>query len=417
MIEEKKEVVVIGAGPAGIAAAIRARQLGLETILIESRDVLGGIPLQCIHPGFGIHYFGEDLTGGEFIQRLIDKMHGIGVNYILNAYVHSIEIDSYIEKMVNVVTPNGVHKICTKTIIYAAGARERHLFELNIFGERPDGIYTAGEAQTIMDLYGVLPGENIVVIGSGDVGLIMARRFALEGANVRAVIEIMPYPGGLMRNIVQCLRDFNIPLYLGHAVTEIIGGRRVEAVRVAKVDEDMRPIKSTEFEIPCDTIVIAAGLTPNIDLLEKIGIAIDYRTKGPIVNELFETSIPGLFVAGNALVINDLVDYAAEQGEVAAEGAKIFVENDGIPTKSWKRIEPGRNVRFAIPHYISGERDVMLYARVQKPENNVYISIANLKIKMHNVRPAEMIRVKISTKIIAESRNTVIPVEVIPHEF
>ncbi|MEM3967132.1 MAG: FAD-dependent oxidoreductase, partial [Ignisphaera sp.] len=209
----------------------------------------------------------------------------------------------------------------------------------------------------------------------------------------------------------------NIPLYLGHAVTEIIGGRRVEAVRVAKVDEDMRPIKSTEFEIPCDTIVIAAGLTPNIDLLEKIGIAIDYRTKGPIVNELFETSIPGLFVAGNALVINDLVDYAAEQGEVAAEGAKIFVENDGIPTKSWKRIEPGRNVRFAIPHYISGERDVMLYARVQKPENDVYISIANLKIKMHNVRPAEMIRVKISTKIIAESRNTVIPVEVIPHEF
>ncbi len=414
MIKRRADVAIIGAGPAGIAAAIKAKLLGLETVLIENRDILGGIPLQCIHPGFGIHYFKEDLTGCEFIQRLIDRMYSVGVDLILNAYVHSIEFNSYIEKRVNVITPNGVYKIDTKTIIYATGARERHLFELNIFGDRPDGVYTAGEAQTLMDLYGILPGENIVIIGSGDVGLIMARRFALEGANVKAVIEIMPYPGGLIRNIVQCLRDFNIPLYLSHTVTDIIGSKRVESVKVAKVDENLRPIKSTEFEIPCDTIVIAAGLIPNIELLEKIGVAMDPKTRGPIVNEFLETSIPGIFVAGNALVINDLVDYAAEQGEIAAEGAKIYIENSGIPTKSWIKMTLGRNIRFVVPHYISGERDVILYARVQKPENNVYLSIANLKIKMYSVRPAEMVRIKIPAKTITENHYVTVPVEVIP---
>lgn len=413
MIKKVADVVVIGAGPAGIAAATKARQLDLETILIENRDILGGVPLQCIHSGFGIHYFKEDLTGCEFIHKLIDRMYGVGVNPILNAYVHSIEFHSHIEKRINVITPNGMYRIDTKAIICTTGARERHLFELNIFGERPDGIYTAGEAQTLMDLYGILPGENIVIIGSGDVGLIMARRFALEGANVKAVIEIMPYPGGLIRNIVQCLKDFNIPLYLSHAVTEIIGSKRVEAVRVAKVDENLRPIKSTEFEIPCDTVVIAAGLIPNIELLEKIGVAIDPKTRGPIVNEFLETSIPGIFVAGNVLIINDLVDYAAEQGEIAAEGAKTYIENNGIPTKSWIKMNPGRNIRFVVPHYVSGERDVILYARVQRPENNVYLSIANLKIKMYSVRPAEMIRMKIPAKIITQNYYETISVEVI----
>jgi len=414
LIEKKYDVVVIGAGPAGIAAAVKSRRLGLNTIIIENRDILGGIPLQCIHPGFGIHYFGVDLTGCEFIQRLIDEMLKNNVDYILNGYVYSIDIYSHNEKLVTVITPEGIYRIEAKTIIYAAGARERHLFELNIFGDRPDGIYTAGEAQTLMDLYGVLPGKDIVIIGSGDVGLIMARRFALEGANVRAVIEIMPYPGGLMRNIVQCLKDFNIPLYLSHSVIEIIGRNRVEAIKVAKVDENLRLIRGTEFILPCDTVVIAAGLIPNIDLLERVGVAVDSRSRGPIVNEYLETSVPGIFVAGNALVINDLVDYAAEQGELAAEGAKTFIDNNGIPTKDWIKMEVGRNIRFIIPHYVSGERDVIVYSRVQRPESNIYFSISSFRIKMFNVRPAEMIRVKIPRKIFSEIHSSKVIAEVTP---
>lgn len=414
MIEKKYDVVVIGAGPAGIAAAVKSRKLGLNTVIIENRDILGGIPLQCIHPGFGIHYFGVDLTGCEFIQRLIDEMSKNVVDYVLNGYVYSIDIYSYNEKLVTVVTPKGIYRIEAKTIIYTAGARERHLFELNIFGDRPDGIYTAGEAQTLMDLYGVLPGKDIVIIGSGDVGLIMARRFALEGANVRAVIEIMPYPGGLMRNVVQCLKDFNIPLYLSHSVIEIIGRNRVEAVKVAKVDENLKLIKGTEFILPCDTVVIAAGLIPNIDLLEKVGVAVDPRSRGPIVNEYLETSIPGIFAAGNALVINDLVDYAAEQGELAAEGAKTFIDNNGIPTKDWIKIDVGRNIRFIVPHYVSGERDVIVYSRVQRPESNIYFSINSFRIKMFNVRPAEMIRIKIPRKIFSEIHSSRIIAEVKP---
>jgi pyruvate/2-oxoglutarate dehydrogenase complex dihydrolipoamide dehydrogenase (E3) component len=414
LIEKKYDVVVIGAGPAGIAAAVKSRKLGLNTVIIENRDILGGIPLQCIHPGFGIHYFGVDLTGCEFIQRLIDEMSKNVVDYVLNGYVYSIDIYSYNEKLVTVVTPKGIYRIEAKTIIYTAGARERHLFELNIFGDRPDGIYTAGEAQTLMDLYGVLPGKDIVIIGSGDVGLIMARRFALEGANVRAVIEIMPYPGGLMRNVVQCLKDFNIPLYLSHSVIEIIGRNRVEAVKVAKVDENLKLIKGTEFILPCDTVVIAAGLIPNIDLLEKVGVAVDPRSRGPIVNEYLETSIPGIFAAGNALVINDLVDYAAEQGELAAEGAKTFIDNNGIPTKDWIKIDVGRNIRFIVPHYVSGERDVIVYSRVQRPESNIYFSINSFRIKMFNVRPAEMIRIKIPRKIFSEIHSSRIIAEVKP---
>ncbi|MEM1646146.1 MAG: FAD-dependent oxidoreductase [Ignisphaera sp.] len=399
------DVVVIGGGPAGIGAAIKAVELNLRTILLENREVLGGIPLQCIHPGFGVHYFKEDLTGTQFITRLLDKLENLGVESVLKTYVHSIDYVDYYKKIVNVISPRGILRLTTKTIIYAVGARERHLFELGIVGDRPDGVYTAGEAQTLMDIYGVIPGKEVVIVGSGDVGLIMARRFALEGAKVKAVIEILPYPGGLMRNVMQCLRDFDIPLLLQHTVVRVIGRRRVEKVVIAKVDEKLKPIEGTEFEIPCDTLVISAGLRPNTDLLEKIGVAIDPATGGPIVNEYLETSIPGIFAAGNALVVNDLVDYAVEQGELAAEGAKIFVENKGLPTKSWKRIEKGRNIRLVIPHMISGEKDVVLYARVAYPERNIFIEIPEINFKQFSfgVRPAEMIRLKLEKNTLSKT--------------
>jgi NADPH-dependent 2,4-dienoyl-CoA reductase/sulfur reductase-like enzyme len=391
------DTVVIGGGPAGVAAAIKATELGLKTILVENRDLLGGIPLQCVHPGFGLHYFKEDLTGTQFITRLLDKLEKLGVERLLKAHVHSIEYLDYNNKVVNVITSEGVVKILVKTIIYTTGARERHLFEIGVVGDRPDGIYTAGEAQTLMDIHGIMPGKEVVIIGSGDVGLIMARRFTLEGAKVKAVIEILQYPGGLMRNVMQCLNDFNIPLLLGHTVVKVVGKKRVEKVVVAKVDENLKPIQGTEFEMPCDTVILSVGLRPYLGVLEKLGISIDPTTGGPIVNEYLETSIPGIFAAGNALVVNDLVDYVVEQGELAAEGAKVFIENNGIPTKNWKLIEKGRNIRLVVPHSVSGERDVIVYARVAYPERNVYVEIPELGLKLFNygVRPAQMIRLKL----------------------
>ncbi|MEM4717676.1 MAG: FAD-dependent oxidoreductase [Desulfurococcaceae archaeon] len=396
-METYYDVVIIGGGPAGIAAGVKSTKLGLKTIVVENRDILGGIPLQCVHPGFGIHYFKEDLTGPEFISRFIDELEKSNTEYMLNSYVYSIKYRDMNDKIVTIITPKGVINIHAKAIIYAGGARERHQFEIGINGNRPDGVYTAGEAQTLMDIYGVIPGKEIVIVGSGDVGLIMARRFALEGARVKAVVEILPYPGGLMRNVMQCLVDFNIPLLLSHVVLRVEGKSRVEKVIVARVNESLEPEKDTDFEIPCDTVVISAGLRPNVDLLVDLGVIIDPVTGGPVVNEYLETSIPGIFVAGNALLINDLVDYAVEQGELAALGAKLFIEQHGIPTKRFKRIVPGKNIRFVVPHFVSGEQGVVLYSRVVKPMKKVYISIPEIRYRLfsYGVRPAEMIRLRL----------------------
>jgi len=411
----KYDVIIIGGGPAGIAAAIRSKELGMKSILIESREILGGVPLQCIHPGFGIHYFKEDLTGTEFISKLLKKMEDIGVRYLTRAHVHSIEVRSHNEKIINVITSEGVKRLETKTLIYAAGARERHIFETNIVGDRPDGIYTAGEAQTLMDIYGIMPGKQVVVVGSGDVGLIMARRFALEGAKVVAVIEMMPYPGGLLRNVVQCLRDYDIPLYLSHVVKKVSGRRRVEKVTVSRVDESLRPIKGTEFELRCDTLILATGLIPNIDILERIGVIIDPATRGPVVNEFLETTVPGVFAAGNALVINDSVDNVVNQGELAAEGAHIFIQNDGMPSTGWKPVKKGRNIRSAVPHYISGMRDVTFYARVRAPERMVEVRVpeVHFKRRLHSVRPAEMITFKLRKELLASLKSPKVTLEVV----
>jgi len=303
----------------------------------------------------------------------------------------------------------------TKTLIYAAGARERHIFETNIVGDRPDGIYTAGEAQTLMDIYGIMPGKQVVIVGSGDVGLIMARRFALEGAKVVAVIEMMPYPGGLLRNVVQCLYDYDIPLYLSHVVKKVSGRRRVEKVTVSRVDESLRPIKGTEFELRCDTLILATGLIPNIDILERIGVIIDPATRGPVVNEFLETTVPGVFVAGNALIINDSVDNVVNQGELAAEGAHIFIQNDGMPSTGWRPVKKGRNIRSAVPHYISGMRDVTFYARVRAPERMVEVRVpeVDFKRRLPSVRPAEMVTFKLSKELLASLKEPKVTLEVV----
>ncbi|WP_203226279.1 NAD(P)/FAD-dependent oxidoreductase [Thermococcus sp. 2319x1] len=402
------DTIVIGGGPAGLAAAVKAKKLGLKVLLLDENEFLGGILPQCIHPGFGLHYFKEELTGPEFAYRFVKQVKELNIEHYTNAYVLEIENYSDLEKRVVFSSPKGVMEVWGKTIIYAAGARERHASEIGIVGDRVAGIYTAGEAQTLMDIYGVMPGKEVVIVGSGDVGLIMARRFALEGAKVKAVIELMPYPGGLARNVM-ILRDFEIPLYLSHKVVEVRGKKRVEKVKVVKVDENLKEIPGSEFWIECDTLLISAGLIPNVKLLKKIGAQIDPLNGGPVVNELLETTIPGIFVAGNALLINDLVDYVAEQGELAALGAKEFIENQGIPSRKWIELKRGKNVRILAPHYVSGERDVYIYARVSRPMENVRITFPEIgkELRLPVVKPSEMLRIRLKAEEIRKAEKEI----------
>jgi len=325
------------------------------------------------------------------------------VEYRTAARVLEIKNYSDLEKVVIFTSPSGAYQVWAKAVIYAAGARERHAFEIGIVGDRVSGIYTAGEVQTLMDLYGIMPGKEIVIVGSGDVGLIMARRFALEGAKVKAVVELMPYPGGLARNVM-ILRDFDIPLYLSHKVVEVRGKGRVERVKVVKVDENLNEIPGSEFWIEADTLIISAGLVPSVKKLKKIGVEIDPATGGPVVNDRLETSVPGIFVAGNSLLINDLVDYVAEQGELAAEGAKEFIEKGGIESRKWVKVEKGENVRLIAPHHLSGDRDVYLYLRVARPMEDVELRIPEIgkRMKLPVVKPAEMLRIKLKAEEIRE---------------
>lgn len=394
------DTIVIGAGPAGLAAGAKTAEKNLNPLILENSERIGGIPIQCTHPGFGLFYYDEELTGPEFSYRLIDKIHEFDVDYLTNAHVTEIEQVSDLTKIVKVITQDGIKEFSTSTIIYTTGARERHVYETGITGDRVSGVFTAGETQTLMDIYGVMPGKEIVIVGSGDVGLIMARRFALEGAEVKGVMEMLPYPGGLTRNVAQCLRDFEIPLYTQRAVKEIRGEDRVEEVITVEFDDDLQPIPESEEEIKCDTVVLSTGLIPYIKKLEEIGVVTDPATKGPVVNEFLETNVPGIFVAGNALTVNDYVDYVADQGELAGLGSFKFLDGGtlGIPTREWKRIRKGRNIRFVVPHYVSGTRDVTLYARAEEPEPQVKIVFdeIGIEIEKQSVTPGEMIKVEIS---------------------
>ncbi|MFW5946346.1 MAG: NAD(P)/FAD-dependent oxidoreductase [Candidatus Natronoplasma sp.] len=404
-MKENYDCVVIGAGPAGIAAAARCKELDLDVLMIESKEKLGGIPLQCTHPGFGNFYYDENLTGTEFAEKLLDRFEKEEVDNLTEAHVSSIEYVSDMRKKVEVITPQGLFTLRTKTIIYSTGARERHRFETDIQGDRLSGIYTAGEAQTMMDIHGVMPGKKVVVIGSGDIGLIMARRFALENAEVLGVIELRPFPGGLTRNVVQCLHDFDIPLYTQKIVKEIRGKKRVEQVVTADVDDELEITQGSEQKLECDTVALATGLIPYTKLLDDMEIKVDKDsiTRGPKVDGYFQTNVPGIFAAGNVLTINDYVDFAAYQGEKAAESVKTFVENDGMPSKEWIEIEKGRNVRSVVPQFVSEENDTMLYVRVKKPEPKVDVVIRETgkKIKTTSVNPGEMIRLKISEEMMA----------------
>ena len=321
------DIVIIGGGPAGLAAAVAAYDAGVTGILILERDKeLGGILNQCIHNGFGLHTFKEELTGPEYAQRFADKVRERDIEYKLNTMVLEISRD----KVVTAVNrEDGLVDIQAKAVILTMGCRERSRGALNIPGFRPAGVYSAGTAQQLVNIEGYLPGREVVILGSGDIGLIMARRMTLEGAKVKAVAELMPYSGGLKRNIVQCLDDFGIPLLLSHTVVDIHGKERVTGVTIAEVDDNLKPIPGTEEFYSCDTLLLSCGLLPENELSRAMGVEINRATNGPVVNESLETSIPGVFAAGNVLHVHDLVDYVSEEAGAAGRAAAEYVRSGG----------------------------------------------------------------------------------------
>lgn len=322
------DLIVIGGGPAGLAAAIAARRAGISDLLILERDgELGGILNQCIHNGFGLHTFQEELTGPEYAARFIEQAKELSIPYKLNTMV--LDLAASGDGLRHVTAMNrqdGLLQLCARTLILAMGCRERPRGALNIPGFRPAGVYTAGTAQRLVNMEGFLPGKEVVILGSGDIGLIMARRMTLEGAHVKAVAELLPYSGGLQRNIVQCLEDFDIPLKLSHTVVDIQGKDRVSGVTLAQVGADRRPIPGTEEQISCDTLLLSCGLIPENELSGRLGVTLSPATSGPVVNESLETSVPGVFACGNVLHVHDLVDYVSEEAARAGQQAAAFLK-------------------------------------------------------------------------------------------
>lgn len=387
-----RDLVIIGGGPAGMSAAIAARESGIKDILILEREgQLGGILQQCIHNGFGLHKFGEELTGPEYAWKYEKKVKELGIEHKLNTMVLDITSDKIITASNSY---DGIFEIKAKAIILAMGCRERSKGALNIAGTRPSGIYSAGTAQKYVNTMGYLPGKNVVILGSGDIGLIMARRMTLEGAKVHAVCELMPYSGGLARNIEQCLNDFNIPLRLSHTVVEIHGKERLEGVTIAKVDENRKVILDTCEYIPCDTLLLSVGLIPENELSKKADVDISNITNGAIVDQERQTSCEGIFACGNVLHVHDLVDFVSSEAELAGKAAARYIEHGKKQTVEIPVKTDGK-IRYTVPQFITDAKDVTLYFRVSDVYKNAKINVTDgdtliLSKRKPKLAPGEM---------------------------
>jgi thioredoxin reductase len=409
----ERDLVIIGGGPAGLAAAVSARKNGLDDILLIERDrILGGILNQCIHDGFGLHTFKQALTGPEYAQRFIDEFHALGIEALLDTIVLSLDKD----RTLTVSSKKGFIRIRARAIILAMGCRERTAGAISLPGTRPSGVYTAGAAQNFVNLQNIMIGKHVVILGSGDIGLIMARRMTLEGAKVEAVFELLPTPSGLARNVRQCLDDYGIPLFLSTSVFELHGKDRLTGVTVARVDDRFQMIPETRRLVPCDTLLLSVGLIPENELSLSAGVRLEPATSGASVDDRFMTNVPGVFSCGNVLHVHDLVDHVSEEAGLVGRCAVRYLEGEPSPKEAFIPVIPKADIRYVLPQNISGQEDVTISLRVTRPMRDAAVLVTDqgrkvARKKLVRLHPAEMIRIKVKAKDIETAEKLEVSVQ------